>query len=147
MMKAKNIIVGKEIEVKIVDRHYDIDKVEVEVIEGTFKGKYCIVNESDLVVVQVNAKLEMVKANSEEYRAIAVDVITENDNVLDDIMDLLESKLSNEGFELQFARCSYNVDNMVADTLYIPFVYGTMNDTKKAIKSLWKEVKRELFLK
>lgn len=146
-MKAKNIIVGKEIEVKIVDRHYDIDKVEVEVMEGIFKGKYCIVNENDLVIVKVNAKLEMVKANSEEYRAIAVDVKTTNDIVLDDIMDLLERKLSNEGFELQFARCPYNIDNMVADTLYVPFVYGTMNDTKKVIKSLWKEVKRDLFLK
>lgn len=148
MMKARNIVIGQELEVKIIDSRYGNGLVEVEILEGNFKGKCAIVKTEDLIKTEkVKATLEMVKFDSEENRGLTVNVITENEKVLDEIIEEFETRLSDEGFEVDFARCPFEVAEKVADTLYIDFEYGMMAETKKAIKRIWKGLKGDLNLK
>ena len=58
IVKAKNIIVGKEVEVKVIDANYGENMVEVKIAEGTFAGKCAIVKNEDLVVEEVELSME-----------------------------------------------------------------------------------------
>jgi hypothetical protein len=64
-MKAKNIVIGQELEARVINANYSNHSVEVEVLEGNAKGKYFIVEKSDLIkeVKMTVAKLvKMAKA-------------------------------------------------------------------------------------
>lgn len=48
-IKAKNIVIGKEVEVILVNTNYSETLVEAKIVEGQFNGAYVIVNKADLV--------------------------------------------------------------------------------------------------
>ena len=148
MIKAKNIITGKEINVKIINPTYDKNLVEVKIIEGKFQGKYAIVDKKDLITTtsvnnKTRAKMEISKFNSEFDRALCLTIYSENEKILDKIIDIFENRL-----HIEFTMCRLEYEcNMIGDTCYINFEYGEMTEIKKNIKDLWKEIKKELNLK
>lgn len=71
LIKAKNIIFGKEIEVEIL-QEYDEERVEVEIIEGVFTGKRAIVYNKDIVKYEIceimaNKLIKLLKENNIEF--------------------------------------------------------------------------------
>ena len=148
MVKAKNIITGKEINVKIINPTYDKNFVEVEIIDGVFKGQYAIVNKKDLITTtsvnnKTRAKMEISKFNNEFDRALCLTIYSENEEILDKIIDIFENRLN-----IEFTMCPFEYEcNMIGDSCYFDFKYGEMTEIKKNIKDLWKEIKKELNLK
>ena len=147
MIKAKNIITGKEINVKIINPTYNKNLVEVKIIEGKFKGKYAIVDKKDLITTtsvnnKTRAKMEISKFNNEFDRALCLTIYSENEKILDKIIDIFENRLN-----IEFTMCLFEYENLIGDTCYIDFEYGEMTEIKKNIKDLWKEIKKELNLK
>ena len=148
MVKAKNIITGKKVEVKVVNSVYDKNLVEVKIIEGKFKGKYAIVDKKDLITTtsvnnKTRAKMEISKFDSEFDRALCLSIYSENEEILDKIIDIFENRLN-----IEFTMCRFEYEcNMIGDSCYIDFQYGEMTEIKKNIKDLWKEIKKELNLK
>lgn len=58
IVKAKNIIIGKEVAVEIIDAQYNETSVEVKILEGNFAGKCAIVNNNDIVKYEVEVSME-----------------------------------------------------------------------------------------
>lgn len=58
IVKANNIIIGKEVEVNIIDANYNETSVEVKIVEGQFKGACAIVNKNDIVKYEVELTME-----------------------------------------------------------------------------------------
>lgn len=58
IVKANNIIIGKEVEVNIIDANYNETSVEVKIAEGQFKGACAIVNKNDIVKYEVELTME-----------------------------------------------------------------------------------------
>lgn len=58
IVKANNIIIGKEVEVVIIDANYSETLVEVKIAEGQFKGACTIVNKNDIVNYTVALTME-----------------------------------------------------------------------------------------
>ena len=83
IMKAKNIVIGEEIEVKIIDAKYNDDCVEVKIMEGKFKNLCAIVQKSDLTVDII----EVTKADQVvdlcEKMDVKYDVPAENEIVIE----------------------------------------------------------------
>lgn len=45
----KALIDGKEIKVRVIDKNYDVDKVECLMLDGNFRGYGVIVDKKDLI--------------------------------------------------------------------------------------------------
>ena len=65
-MKAKNIQCGQELEVRVVNANYNDHAVEVQILEGSFKGQRTIVEKSDLVIAKYTVKAECKKYENED---------------------------------------------------------------------------------
>ena len=151
MMKAKNIVLGKEIEIIIIDSNYSDDCVEVKIMEGCFAGKCVIVKKEDLVKGEkVKASLKVSKFENdtdnedEKRRALCVTVTSVDDNTLYNIIGEFERRLNKKGLDIEFCYCPFEDGDMVGDTCYINFKYGEMKETKEIIKGTWKELKRDM---
>ena len=53
LVKANNIIGGESIIVKVIDSKYSDDSIEVEIVEGVWKGCVTIVNKEDVIIPSV----------------------------------------------------------------------------------------------
>ena len=161
LVKCENIICGKLVECKIVnpkiENEFTTDiYVEVEIMEGQFKGQYAMVRVENIIAEKVNASAKLSFRKHEdrndyfdtiEDRAIFADVdvkastIEEADLVLDNLIDKLQGKY---GYE--FFRCGGQDDNLCTmyDTFVIEFEYGKMSQLKKEAREIFKDVKKEL---
>lgn len=156
-VKCENIIIGKQIECKIVNPKYNETSIEVQIVEGNFKGQYAIVNLNDVIVIETiksSASIEFSKyeviddyAETQECRYIDINITVKSNNttnaemVLDNIIENMENLDSN----IKFNRCIVELsETSVLDGFILPFEYGEMTDTKKYIKDLFKQVKKGL---
>lgn len=83
----------------------------------------------------------------DDKRALCVTIETENDETLEKIIDSFEEKARDTDVKVEFVRCPFEDENMIGDAFYIDFEYGFMNDTRREIRKIWKEIKKELNLR
>lgn len=57
-VKCNNITIGAQLLCKIINPNYNETSIEVEIIEGNFKGSYVIVNLVDVIVENEEIKQE-----------------------------------------------------------------------------------------
>lgn len=159
-MKAKNIIGTKLVGVKVVNWEYNEDCVEVVITEGNFEGKYAVVKKVDLVPPATPQKKERASLEFRKYvddsnehrevveRSVDVYVTTDKEEVLENILDKFE-RIAKEDydFDVEFFRCDWEDGERFSDGFTLEFEYGEMTEKKKAIKAIWKDVKRSLNLR
>lgn len=57
-VKCSNITIGKQLLCQVINPKYNDNSIEVEIIEGIFKGSYAIVNLSDVIIADDEIKEE-----------------------------------------------------------------------------------------
>lgn len=159
-MKAN--INNKLYKVKVINSNYNNHSIEVKILEGTFAGKCAIVEKSDLVTAKYTVSAKCSKYESEDsyersldnssyYRTLDFDLSVKSEDeetanyIFDKIAEYMESELKE--YDFQFARCtSYGEveDKLYLNTASIDFQHGFMAETKKAIMTSYKEVKKLL---
>ena len=151
-MKAN--IDNKVLEVKVIDANYNENSVEVELLEGNFKGYRAIVKKEDLVqeTKKASAKLEVVKFEDENIfgektrRTLGFNIIVTGTNA-EEVLEEIASYMEKENDEVEFARCPDVEEDKACDGFDIEFTYGQMGKMKKEITELFKEAKKALGIK
>ena len=82
LVKANNIIGGESIIVKVIDSKYSEDAIEVEIMEGTWKGLVAIVSNENLIIPNLPSyKIAEERKNKSELLKEIKGVISSLDGV------------------------------------------------------------------
>lgn len=82
LVKANNIIGGESIIVKVIDSKYSEDAIEVEIMEGTWKGLVTIVSNENLIIPNLPSyKIAEERKNKSELLKEIKGVISSLDGV------------------------------------------------------------------
>jgi len=158
-MKAKNIQCGQELEVRVVNANYNDHAVEVQILEGSFKGQRTIVEKSDLVIAKYTVKAECKKYENEDsykrtlwdsdyHRSLSFEltVTCEDEATQDYIVEKIESYMRKElkEYNFQLSGCPTIENGQYWDCASVDFQHGFMTEIKKDIMTTYKEAKKLL---
>ena len=149
-MKAK--IDNNVWNIKIVDSNYDVDRVEVKILEGQFKGKNCIINKSDLVTKGIKSKIviysHVPSAYDKEYaddeRFLSVMLYATDEEILINLAEYIENNVSETTLDFD---CIEKEGEFYTISSGLEYEHGYMTTIKKDIKDTFKEAKKVLNIK
>lgn len=131
-MKAK--INNKEISVRIINQNYNEYSVEVEILEGTFKGKYTIVDKKDLIKPSVAKILKVAKAEIIKSNIASEDL--ENNSICELLQDTCKIIVEYAKELITISSKEWNI----MDSIYCD--YTTIEEAKEGI--LYAVIENEL---
>jgi hypothetical protein len=158
-MKARNIQIGQELEVRVINSNYNDHAVEVKILEGTFSGKCAIVEKSDLVVAKYTVKAECKKYESEDsyerslvtsnyYRTLEFEltIVSEDEQTQDYIYNAISNYMESElqEYDFQFSGCPIIENGQYFESASVEYVHGQMAEAKKTVMTAYKEAKKSL---
>lgn len=142
--KAKNIIIGQEIEVKIIDAKYNEDCVEVRILEGNFKGRCAIVQKIDLVLDIIEITREDQVVDLCENMGLNFDNSIENEIVIEaDDYRIYVSILEDCCFHMSTLNKNIDWQKKCDEDIYFDMSQAYKNETiRSTIKAVENYIKK-----
>lgn len=141
IVKAKNIIIGKEVVVNIIDSEYNETSVEVKIMEGNFAGRCAIVNKKDIVKYEVELSMEEQVIELCNEMEVEFDNGIENEIVVEGVDYTVYINIDEEEgtYDLSTLNTNINWDNKADEDVYFDMSSAYKNQvsrkTLKAVKS------------
>ncbi|OSA95764.1 UNVERIFIED_ORG: hypothetical protein B2H93_04900 [Clostridium botulinum] len=151
-MKAK--INNKVLRVEMVDNNYNNHASEVRVMEGTFKGRLCIVENTDLIVPPTLTLAQLVKLakNSIEYlNDLEEHYFTEL--ISQEVLETIQYNVNNlvklsyndsEEFKYNYYREEYRDIEYVKNTILCDTIEARLNGEKRTLAQTRKMMLNEI---